>query len=171
VARRSAAPLVALAACALLAACLRAPPAAVAQPQADQAPPELVLAAPEPDIAASGPNADADGQAALAAPGPAVDDDPRRLIGLDQNAVQRLLGTPSFMRKDLPAQLWRYATGGCVLDIFLYGRSSSGPFVVRHLSARAASAAPIAAPQAAAEINPRACLAELLRARAAPASG
>ena len=162
----------AVVACALLAACsLSAPPPAAALPQPVPGPPDFMRPAPEPEAAAAGPGAQADGQAALTIPRPAVNDDPRRLIGLDQDAIQRLLGTPSFMRKDLPAQLWRYAGGGCVLDIFLYGKTSSGPFLVRHLSARASSAAPIAAPQTAAEINPRACLGELLRARSQPASG
>jgi len=171
--RLSAAPLVALAACVLVASCLRAPPpGGLAPPEPDGAPAAFVPPAPGPEPAADpDPGAGTDGQTALAVPGPPVNDDPRRLIGLDQNAVQRLLGAPSFLRKDLPAQLWRYAARGCVLDIFLYGATRNGPFVVKHLSARAAGPGPIAAPQNAAEINPRACLGALLRARRAPASG
>ena len=106
-----------------------------------------------------------------AAPARPPDEDPNRVMGLDQDGLQRLLGTPAFMRRDAAAQLWRYTGGGCVLDMFLYRNGASGPFVVRHLTARTMTGGAPASPRTGAEINPRACLGALLRARGPSAAG
>jgi hypothetical protein len=82
-----------------------------------------------------------------------------------------MLGTPAFMRRDASAQLWRYTTRSCVLDLFLYRNGASGPFVVKHLTARAATGAAPATAASGTEINPRACFGALLRARAPSAAG
>lgn len=73
---------------------------------------------------------------------PAIDDDPKRLLGLDPEGIQAILGTPSFLRRDNPAQLWRYRNKSCILDIFLYADQSahSHSFRVRHVEARSANA-------------------------------
>ena len=113
---------------------------------------------PDGEVAADG-RTGAPGQTARAVPGP-VNDDPARLLGLDPSALRAMLGEPGFMRRDNPAQLWRYAGADCVLDLFLYRAAPSGAFIVRHFEARAASQKPSAA-----SVNPRACLGALLRAR------
>ena len=87
-------------------------------------------------------------------------------MGLDEDAVRRLLGQPSFMRRDVPALLWRYAATDCTLDVFLYRKSATAPFTVTHVAARAQNGTrTLAAPAASTEINPRVCLGAVLRAR------
>lgn len=34
--------------------------------------------------------------------------------------VKKLMGTPQFQRNEDPAQLWRYASGNCLLDIYFH---------------------------------------------------
>jgi len=93
-------------------------------------------------------------------------------MGLDEDALRRELGQPSFMRRDVPALLWRYAASGCTLDIFLYRKASGGPFTVTHLAARSTNGTPSAVmPVSGAEINPRACLGAVLRARQGTPTG
>jgi hypothetical protein len=102
-----------------------------------------------PDVAARAPN-----------------DDPARLMGLDEAALRRLLGQPAFMRRDVPALLWRYAAADCTLDVFLYRKSETAPFTVTHVAARAQNGVrTLTTPAASTEINPRVCLGAVLRAR------
>ena len=142
-------------------------------------PPAAPTSAPSPAPAqtnASG-NTSAAPDAAARDAAPAVaarppSDDPQRLMGLDEDALRRELGQPSFMRRDVPALLWRYAASGCTLDIFLYRKGSGGPFTVTHLAARSTNGAPSAVtPASGAEINPRACLGAVLRARQGTPTG
>ena len=49
-----------------------------------------------------------------------INDDPDQLMGLAPHAVSRLLGPPSLLRTEAPAQVWQYAAQDCVLDIYLY---------------------------------------------------
>ena len=49
-----------------------------------------------------------------------INDDPDQLMGLAPHAVNRLLGPPSLLRTELPAQVWQYTAANCVLDIYLY---------------------------------------------------
>jgi hypothetical protein len=92
-----------------------------------------------------------------------IDDDPRRLIGLDVKSLTGLLGTPGFTRRDPPAQLWRYRDKGCILDLFLYETPKhKSTSVVRHFEARSLSKTNMTA---------RSCLRALLIARARPQSG
>ena len=51
---------------------------------------------------------------------------PDELIGLTPNGVRDLLGTPSLVRHDLPAQVWQYRTADCVLDLYLYPPAAAG---------------------------------------------
>jgi hypothetical protein len=121
-----------------------------AAPSAQNASPAAANETPAaPEIAARTPN-----------------DDPARLMGLDEDALRRLLGQPNFMRRDIPALLWRYAANDCTLDVFLYRKSDRASFTVTHVAARAQSATrTLAAPAASTEINPRVCLGAVLRAR------
>jgi hypothetical protein len=137
----------------------------------DGAAPPAIATPGTPDSVSTAPVTPS-GQGARAVPASTglANDDPTRLMGLDQDGLQKLLGTPSFMRRDAPAQLWRYAGTGCILDIFLYRNGASGPFVVKHLAARSTTA-PVAAPANGVEINPRSCLGALLRARPTASAG
>jgi len=68
--------------------------------------------------------------------------DPKELIGLDHAAVRRALGDPTRIRNELPAQVWQYVTGDCVVDLYLY--QQSGAMKVTYIEARShtAEAAP-----------------------------
>lgn len=86
-----------------------------------------------------------------------IDDDPRRLLGLDVKSLTGLLGAPQFTRRDPPAQLWRYRDKGCILDLFLYeDRKNKAESTVRHFEARSLSKSNMTA---------RICLRALLIAR------
>ncbi len=51
---------------------------------------------------------------------PPINDDPHQLMGLAPGAVNSLLGPPSLLRTEAPAEVWQYAAEDCVLDIYLY---------------------------------------------------
>ena len=89
-----------------------------------------------------------------------IDDNPGRLMGLVQGALQTLLGKPGFVRRDDPARMWRYRHASCVLDLLLYAEAfqSSPSIRVRHVEARASG------PRS---TSTRFCLRALLTARAA----
>lgn len=67
-----------------------------------------------------------------------INDNPGRLLGLDQPALRSLLGKPGFVRRDDPARMWRYRHASCVLDLFLYSTPSESvsSFRVRHIEVR-----------------------------------
>tara|TARA_B100000029_G_C17448319_1_gene914035 strand:+ start:618 stop:1166 length:549 start_codon:yes stop_codon:yes gene_type:complete len=50
----------------------------------------------------------------------AINNDPAQLMGLEPAAINHLLGKPSLLRTEPPAQVWQYKIADCVLDIFLY---------------------------------------------------
>lgn len=58
------------------------------------------------------------GSTLSAAPG--YSEDSRRLLGLYREAVIDMLGAPQFIRREGPAQLWRYSAETCQLDVFLF---------------------------------------------------
>ena len=89
---------------------------------------------------------------------PVVDSNPDRLVGMDRGALTDLLGTPAFMRKEAPAQLWRYRNETCLLDLFLYNDDDPyrKRFTVKHYEARAAAGG---------KVEAKACLKDLLLAR------
>lgn len=92
-----------------------------------------------------------------------IDDNPRRLLGLDVKSLTGLLGAPRFTRRDPPAQLWRYRDKGCVLDLFLYeDTNKKSRSTVRHYEARSLSNSNFTA---------RSCLRALLIARQKPKAG
>jgi hypothetical protein len=51
---------------------------------------------------------------------------PNNLIGQNQERLIRLLGAPSFKRRDAPAEIWRYRNQNCLLDLYLYPPEGSG---------------------------------------------
>ncbi|MFZ0694439.1 MAG: hypothetical protein WAN51_09880 [Alphaproteobacteria bacterium] len=51
---------------------------------------------------------------------------PNELVGLSADQVTNLLGKPSFVRHDMPAEVWQYRARDCVLDVFLYPPVKSG---------------------------------------------
>ena len=86
-----------------------------------------------------------------------INDDPDQLMGLAPHAVNRLLGPPSLLRTELPAQVWQYTAADCVLDIYLYAeeerpdRSRVTYYEIRRAEPASASA--------------RACFADIIRRR------
>jgi len=72
-------------------------------------------------------------QAALLASAPnpyvAVDADPEQLIGLSVGEAAELLGRPSLVRREAPAEVWQYAARECVLHLFLYQTALGAPEV------------------------------------------
>ncbi|WP_052742069.1 hypothetical protein [Kiloniella litopenaei] len=54
-----------------------------------------------------------------------INDDPKQLLGIDTQALKELLGTPSLIRKESPAEIWQYNAKNCVLDLVLYDAVTS----------------------------------------------
>ncbi len=96
-------PLAVIALCAMLAACVTARP-----PQIVQQPPPRVALPPAPP------------------PG-----EPGDLAGLQPEQLRILMGNPALIRKDGPAEMWRYDGPGCKAFFFLYPYGTS--LLVRHV--------------------------------------
>lgn len=81
---------------------------------------------------------------------------PKRLIGLGKHQIEQLLGKPAFVRRDKPAELWRYRDETCVLDLYLYRPVSQAgeEAIVRHFEVRR---------PAGGHTGARACLARLVK--------
>lgn len=62
------------------------------------------------------------------------EDNPARLEGLSDQQVTSIFGEPGFRRKDKPAEVWRYRSAGCILDVFLYPEGQN--FRVAHAEVR-----------------------------------
>lgn len=86
---------------------------------------------------------------------PPIEDDPKTLMGLDRGDLAELLGKPSRVRRESPAEIWQYVGNDCIFDIFLY--KEQGAYRVIHAEARD--------DEVALKTEPRACLNQLLRAR------
>jgi hypothetical protein len=87
---------------------------------------------------------------------PPIDDDPDQLMGLGREDLGALLGEPSLVRRENPAEIWQYQAKGCVFDVFLY--DEAGRYQVSYLEARDAQAR---------KTEARPCLNQLLRAQKA----
>ena len=87
---------------------------------------------------------------------PAIDHDPKALIGLDRGGLSELLGQPRRVRREQPAEIWQYVGSDCVFDVFLY--EESGAYRVIHAEARD-DEKPL-------KTEPRACLNKLLQDKA-----
>ena len=91
---------------------------------------------------------------------PPIDDDPEQLMGLGREDLGALLGKPSLVRREIPAEIWQYEAKDCIFDVFLY--DESGRYRVSYLEARDDQAR---------KTEARPCLNQLLRAQSsAPTS-
>jgi len=115
-----------------------------------------------PPVAASpaAPETETDPATAALPPEPVIDDNPQRLMGLGPGALSTILGEPELIRREAPAEIWQYRNDNCVLDVFLY--DTAGRREVTYVEARDGAAQ---------QIEARACLNELLRARLAQPLG
>ncbi|HLI10136.1 MAG TPA: hypothetical protein VKY65_00935 [Alphaproteobacteria bacterium] len=118
-----------------------APPSAAAEPPAPVPPPAsappAAAANTTSQLAALPPAAPAptappatESAAAAGAAGPSL----AQLKGLTAGELKRVLGTPTLLRRDGPAQLWQYAGTGCVLHVYLY--DDGGTFRVAYSEVR-----------------------------------
>src|SRR5262249_4468185 len=121
----------------LLAGCQAAERATAERPTS-QAP------APTPDMVALPAGATMGGYGIL----------PKRGMGLDEQAVQRLLGAPRLGRRGAPAAVGQYRTTACVLDLFFYDQAAGRR--VTYAEARTTEARPVA---------PEPCLNQILATR------
>lgn len=113
-----------------------------------------------PTVAGGGsmPAVEAEEAPALAALPAAPVTEPARLKGLSPLQVRAVLGTPVFMRRDAPAEIWQYRGRGCTLDVFLYDDKAGQS--VAHYAVRSAIA-----------LGEKECFDELTgKARAVPTS-
>ena len=46
--------------------------------------------------------------------------DPQRLVGLNEGAVRDMIGSPSEVRDEPPARVWRYNGNKCSVDVLFY---------------------------------------------------
>lgn len=89
-------------------------------PTASRAPKSGIQQVDLPAGPAASAGADAETrQAARSEPTP-VDDNPRQLVGLGPSSLSERLGSPGFVRRDGPAEVWQYTAEACILDVFLY---------------------------------------------------
>jgi hypothetical protein len=73
-----------------------------------------------------------------------------RLVGMDSREVEGLLGSPVMLRREQPAQYWRYSHDGCAIDMFLYADPETGTWRVAHVAVRPDGArAPLSNPRCA----------------------
>ncbi len=102
-----------------MAACSSNPPT----PEANTPPPALE-ASPPPAIVIEVPNPEVvEPKITTITPAPEaiiVNDDPQQFLDLNIHELTRLLGVPSLVRRDGPAEVWQYQGDDCILDIFLY---------------------------------------------------
>ena len=54
----------------------------------------------------------------------------KSLMGRDAKNIQKLFGMPSFVRKDLGTQFWRYEGEDCRLNIAMYPKGSDSTYRV-----------------------------------------
>jgi hypothetical protein len=96
--------------------------------------------APKPTMLAATPAVahGVDGVGAPVAPLLHLSGDPKELVGLDHTVVRRALGDPQHIRNEMPAQVWQYATGDCVVDLYLYDQD--GAWTVTYVEARSHTA-------------------------------
>ena len=80
---------------------------------------------------------------------------PRGLMGIEDRAVELLLGPPAVRRRDIGAQMWTYRGEGCSMQLFYYPEGSPERYYVRHVETRSARRT---------ATTPEHCFALLLRA-------
>lgn len=60
--------------------------------------------------------------------------DPDTLVGMTRDRITGLLGEPVFVRRDPPAEFWRYRHVDCVLELIFY--DTAGEQRLSHLASR-----------------------------------
>jgi hypothetical protein len=80
----------------------------------------------------------------------------KELIGLDQPAATRLLGTAAERAEEPPATVWRYKTANCELDLYFYLDLRSGRMRTLHYTFKG---------DATDAVGRQSCLTELAAAR------
>lgn len=87
-----------------------------------------------------------------------VNDDPNQFLQKTGVAVAAILGAPTQIRRDGPAEIWHYRRKQdgvlCMLDVFLYGRQEGDALETRYVDLRGDGASLAAR---------RACLASMIR--------
>lgn len=122
---------------AVLAAACTASPASHAPATAVAAEIEL------PPIAPAAPDAPADDAAdATALAAAPVANSARALVGIGREALVARLGPANFVRRDGPAEVWRYRTAECYFEAFLYRDDLLGQRVA-HIDARTLAGRPM----------------------------
>jgi len=60
-----------------------------------------------------------------------ANNNPKQLVGLSPTQLTRVLGDPTFVRRDGRDEIWHYREGECILHLFLYqnGRNVSVEYV------------------------------------------
>jgi len=111
--------------------------ACVAPPPATQAPAEP---APAPAVSATNGTPAPTAQVAAAPPAAGA----RGLVGLAREAVSERYGAAGFVRRDGPAEVWRYRARECFLELFIY-RETDGSQRVAHVDARNFAGRPMSA--------------------------
>ena len=118
-------------------------PPAVDDGLADNAAPDVDEAPREAASDDGGLPNPATAEVALAVPDGALPG-PERLMGLTGDELKALLGSPGFVRRDRPAEIWQYGTDTFVLDLFLYAGDKGGPHRVSHFEFRGRTVAGVA---------------------------
>ena len=108
--------------------------AAVGEPPAPA--PASAKAPPHPIVVPTVPAAAGFSQPRLPASATAA-----ALVGLSASDLSALIGSPRWMRRESPAQVWQYQGATCVLDVVLY-EEGGAPRVV-YAEARDESALPV----------------------------
>ena len=57
--------------------------------------------------------------------------EPADLVGLQPSALRVAFGAPAFVRKDGPAEMWRYDSPGCKAFFFFYSNGSA--LTIKHV--------------------------------------
>jgi hypothetical protein len=63
-------------------------------------------------------------------PAPALH--PADLVGAPASAISALFGAPDLLRREPPAQVWRYARPACVVHVFIYAPPGGGAPRAKH---------------------------------------
>ena len=121
-------------AAALAAACTGAPAA--------QAPTSVVAATVDLPPAEPAPSSAQAAAPAAVAAAPAANS-ARALVGIGREALVARLGPANFVRRDGPAEVWRYRTAECYFEAFLYRDDLLGQRVA-HVDARTLVGRPMA---------------------------
>lgn len=79
---------------------------------------------------------------ALSAPEPLAGPKAGELVGLDEGAATRLLGTATEQSTQPPATVWRYRNQSCELDLFFYLDLRSGKMRALHYAFKGDTADP-----------------------------